>query len=149
MEIIVLLDDLEDEIKSAKKMPFTGKYLIDPDYLLDKLDRIRAVLPEEIEAAKTVISERDRIFEDARRESKYILDDTRFQAAQLVSDDEITRNASQIAEEMINKSKALSLEIREGADEYAEQLLRYLESVMNESLKSVKKGLQELNERSS
>ena len=149
MEIIVLLDDLEDEIKSAKKMPFTAKYLIDPDYLLDKLDRIRAVLPEEIAAAKTVISERDRIFEDARRESKYILDDTRFQAAQLVSEDEITRNASQIAEEMINKSKALSQEIREGADEYAEQLLKYLESVLNESLKSVKKGLQELNERSS
>jgi len=149
MEIFALLDDLEDEIKNAKRMPLTAKSLIDPDYMLDKLDRIRAMLPEEIEAAKMVISERDRIFEDARRESKYILDDTKFQAAKLVSDDEITRNASQIAEEMINKSKALSKEIREGANEYAEQLLKYLESVLNESLKSVKKGIQELNERSS
>lgn len=146
MKIIMLLDEIEDEIKSAKKMPLTGKSLIDPDYFLERLDRIRAILPEEIEAAKTVISERDRIFEDARRESKYILDDTKFQAAKLVSHDEITRNASQAAEDMINNSKAISQEIREGANEYAEQLLKYVEKVLNESLKSVKQGIQEISE---
>lgn len=149
MEILVLLDELEEEIKNAKKMPLTAKYLIEPDYFLERLDRIRAILPEEIEAAKLVISERDRIFEDARRESSYILDDTKFQAAKLVSDDEITKNASQVAEDMLNKSKVLSQEIREGANEYAEQLLKYLESVLNESLNSVKQGLQEINEQSS
>jgi vacuolar-type H+-ATPase subunit H len=93
-----------------------------------------------------IIDERDRIFEDARRESKYILDDTRFQAAKLISDDEITKSASQVAEEMISKSKALSQEIREGANQYAVELLTYLEKVLNESLKSVEQGLQELNE---
>ena len=98
MEIIVLLDDLEDEIKNAKRMPLTSKSLIDVDYFLEKLDRIRAVLPEEIKTAIKIIDERDRIFEDARRESKYILDDTRFQAAKLISDDEITKSASQVAE---------------------------------------------------
>ena len=94
-------------------MPLTSKSLIDVDYFLEKLDRIRAVLPEEIKTAIKIIDERDRIFEDARRESKYILDDTRFQAAKLISDDEITKSASQVAEEMISKSKALSQEIRE------------------------------------
>ncbi|MGI6513335.1 MAG: ATPase [Syntrophomonadaceae bacterium] len=146
MEIIVLLDDLEDEIKNAKRMPLTSKSLIDVDYFLEKLDRIRAVLPEEIKTAIKIIDERDRIFEDARRESKYILDDTRFQAAKLISDDEITKSASQVAEEMISKSKALSQEIREGANQYAVELLTYLEKVLNESLKSVEQGLQELNE---
>ncbi len=149
MEILGLLDELEDEIKNATKVPLTAKCLVEPDYLLEKLDRIRAVLPEEIEAARMVISERDRIFEDAHRESKYILDDTKFQVAKLVSDDEITKNASEIAEEMINKSKEVSREIREGANEYAEELLKYLESVLNESLKSVKQGLQDINEHSS
>jgi gamma-glutamyl:cysteine ligase YbdK (ATP-grasp superfamily) len=148
MEILVLLDELEDEIKSAKKMPLTAKSLIEPEYILERLDRIRAILPEEIEAAKLVITERDRIFEDARRESRYIVDDTKFQAAKLVSDDEITRNASQIAEEMLKKTEAVSREIRESADEYAEQLLKYLESVLNESLNSVRQGLQEVKGQS-
>jgi uncharacterized coiled-coil DUF342 family protein len=79
----------------------------------------------------------------------YILDDTKFQAAKLVSDDEITRNASQVAEEMIEKSKAFSQEIRDGANEYAEQLLKYLESVLSESMKSVQQGLKELSEHTS
>ena len=35
MEIIVLLDDLEDEIKNAKRMPLTSKSLIDVDYFLE------------------------------------------------------------------------------------------------------------------
>ena len=43
-----------------------------------------------------VISERDRIFEDAHRESKYILDDTKFQVAKLVSDDEITKTPARL-----------------------------------------------------
>ncbi len=146
MEIIMLLDELEDEIKNAKRMPLIAKALIDADYVLEKLDRIRAVLPEEIQTAIKIIDERDRIFEDARRESKYILEDTRFQAAKMISNDEITRNASQVAEEMINKSKALSQEIREGANKYAIELLTYLEKVLNESLKSVEQGLRELNE---
>ena len=47
---------------------------------------------------------------------------------------------------MISKSKALSQEIREGANQYAVELLTYLEKVLNESLKSVEQGLQELNE---
>ncbi|NLW45049.1 MAG: ATPase [Syntrophomonadaceae bacterium] len=146
MEIIMLLDELEDEIKSAKRVPLTAKSLIDADYVLEKLDRIRAVLPEEIKTAIKIIDERDRIFEDARRESKYILDDTRFQAAKMISDDEITRNATQLAEEMINKSKAVSQEIREGANQYAMELLTYVEKVLNESLKSVEQGLRELSE---
>ncbi len=142
----MLLDELEDEIKSAKRVPLTAKSLIDADYVLEKLDRIRAVLPEEIKTAIKIIDERDRIFEDARRESKYILDDTRFQAAKMISDDEITRNATQLAEEMINKSKAVSQEIREGANQYAMELLTYVEKVLNESLKSVEQGLRELSE---
>lgn len=142
----MLLDELEDEIKNAKKMPLLSKSLIDVDYFLEKLDRIRAVLPEEIKTAMKIIEERDRIFEDARRESKYILEDTRFQAAKLISDDEITKNANQVAEEMIAKSRALSQEIREGANKYAVELLTYLEKVLNESLKSVEQGLRELNE---
>ncbi|MGI6548986.1 MAG: hypothetical protein ACOX4Q_02950 [Syntrophomonadales bacterium] len=149
MKILMLLDELEDEIKDAKRLPLTGKSLIDADYFLERLDRLRAIMPEEIEAAKKVLSERDRIFEDARRESMYILDDTKFQAAKLVSDDEITRNASQVAEEMIEKSKAFSQEIRDGANEYAEQLLKYLESVLSESMKSVQQGLKELSEHTS
>ena len=107
--------------------------------VLEKLDRIRAVLPEEIKTAIKIIDERDRIFEDARRESSisWMIPGS---GGQMISDDEITRNASQVAEEMINKSKALSQEIREGANQYAIELLTYLEKVLNESLKSVEQG---------
>jgi len=147
MEILELLDELEDEIKAAKRIPLTDKALIEPEYLLERLDRIRAVLPEEIESARLIINERDRIFEDARRESRYIIDDTKLQAARMVSDDEITKNATQVAEEMLAKTEAVAREIREGANEYAEQLLTYLEKVLHESMNSVKQGLEEIRKQ--
>ncbi|NLV17042.1 MAG: hypothetical protein GXY50_07535 [Syntrophomonadaceae bacterium] len=146
MEIIKLLDEIEEEIKGAKRMPMTAKLLLEPEGILERLDRIRAVLPEEIEAAQMVISERERIFEEAKKEARYILDDSKYQASRLVSDDEITRNANQIAEEMLLRTDEAAREIRGSADEYAENLLKYLQSIITESLNSVNQGLKEISE---
>lgn len=148
MEIIAILDEIEERIKESKKVPFSGKTLIEPEYLLDKLDRIRAVLPEEIEAARLVINEQERIFEEATREAKGFVEDSMYQAARLVENDEITRQAKQVAEEIIAKGQSVALEIHESANEYADQVLGYLEQVLKDSLISVQKGRAEIKESS-
>ncbi len=148
MEIIRILDQIEEDIKSAKKMPLTAKSLVEPEFILDKLDRIRAVLPEEVEAARLMILERDRIFEEARKEARYMLDDTKFQVSKLVSEDEITRHANLMAEELLSKTEDTAREIRKSADEYAENLLKYLKRLLEDSLSSVNQGISEISEQS-
>ncbi|MGE5423329.1 MAG: ATPase [Ignavibacteriales bacterium] len=148
MEIIAILDELEERIKESKKVPFSGKSLIEPEYFLDKLDRIRAVLPEEIEAARLVIHEQERIYEEANREAKGFVEDSMYQAARLVETDEITKQAKQVAEEIIAKGQSVALEIHQGANEYADKVMAYLEQVLKESLVSVQKGRSEIKENS-
>ena len=70
MEIFRILDEMELLLKGSKKMPFTGgKSLVETNRFLDRVDRIRAILPEELETAKQLISEKDRIVNEAFSEA--------------------------------------------------------------------------------
>ncbi|MGE5415904.1 MAG: ATPase [Acidobacteriota bacterium] len=148
IEIIAILDEVEEVVKDSKKVPFSGKVLLEPEYLLDRLDRIRAILPEEIEAAKLVITEQERIYEEAQKEAKGLIDDTKTQAARMVDMDEITKHARQVAEEVIGKAESVSREIRAGANDYADEVLALVEKVLRDNMQAIQMGRSELKEQS-
>ena len=66
MEIFRIMDEIEMIIKEGKKIPlYSGKTLVDVNRLLDRLDRMRAVLPEELETARILLQDKERIVQDA------------------------------------------------------------------------------------
>lgn len=147
MEIFRILDELEMMIKDSKKMPFSnGKAMIESHRFLDRLDRIRAILPEELETAKILINQKDKIVNEACAEAEKYFEQSKDKAARMVDDNEITRNAMSVAEEIVSKAEQVSMEIRRDANEYAEGVLSHMEIVLRRGLEAVTQGKEDIKE---
>ncbi len=146
MEIWDILDEIEDIIKSAIRIPFSGKAVIDAEFLLEKIDRIRAVLPGELEEARTLLEEQQQMFNEASRTAQQIIDESKYQAARIIEHSEITRQAESVSKEIVTKAEELAREIKLEANQYAEELLTYMERVLREGLNSIQKGRSQLKE---
>mgnify|MGYP000960413657 CR=1 FL=1 len=147
MEIFRILDELEMMIKDSKKMPFSnGKAMIESHRFLARLDRIRAILPEELETAKILINQKDKIVTEACAEAEKYVEQSKDKAARMVDDNEITQNAMSVAEEIVNKAEQVSMEIRRDANEYAEGVLSHMEIVLRRGLEAVTQGKEDIKE---
>lgn len=141
MEIFRILDELELMLKEGKKVPFSsGKSIVETNRFLDRLDRIRAVLPEEIEIAKKIMEDKDRIYKDACAEAEQYVEQSRDKVARMVDDNEITRNAMQVAEEIVARADEVARQARRDADEYADGVLTHMEMVLRKGLETVIQG---------
>jgi hypothetical protein len=147
MEIYRILDELELMIKDSKKVPLSsGKVMVESHRFLDRLDRIRAILPEELETARLIIAEKDRIVKDAFAQADEYVEQSRDQVARLVDDNEITKNAMQMGEEIVAKAEQMAREIRQDANEYADGVLTHMEIVLKKGLEAISQGKEEIQE---
>jgi len=83
----------------------------------------------------------------AREEAEQIIAAAQEQAALLLQDQSILREAETKAQEIIARSEAKSDETMRGADQYAADVLVRLESDLVKTLSIIKKSLEVLEER--
>ncbi|HHY59687.1 MAG TPA: ATPase [Clostridia bacterium] len=144
MDVFEMLDELEDIIESGTRVPLTGKVLVDAEEVLDCIDQIRAVLPEEIRQARWIAKERERVLADAKQEAEETLKRAQTQIEQMALESEMVKMAEQKAQEILARAKSIEMEMREGAMAYAEQILDQLESNLNKALESIRESKSEL-----
>jgi len=143
--LLDLIEQLEEILDHGTKVPLTGKVMVDEDVILETLDGIRSVLPEEIRQANLVLAERDRFIEEARNESQRMLDRAQKHAEQLLQEDEIVAQSRSYAEEIAQKAQQYSREVKLGALKYSDDLLRDVEMKLEETFKGIKASREELN----
>lgn len=147
MEIFRILDEMELMIKNSKRVPLSnGKAIIEAHIFLDRLDRIRAVLPEELDEARLLLSEKDRIVQKACAEAGEYLEDTKSQVARMIDESEITKNAMSLAEDIVSKAEQVANEIRRDANEYADGVLSHMEIVLNKGLDAIRRGRDDIQD---
>ena len=61
MEIMEIIDMMEETIDKATVVPLSGKIVVDKEDLLDYIQEMRLVFPDEVKEAKWVKEERERI----------------------------------------------------------------------------------------
>ena len=141
MEIFRILDEMELLLKGSRKVPLTGgKSLVETSRFLERVDRIRAILPEELETARLLLAERDKIVSDACLEANQFVEHTKNEAARMVDDNEITRHAMAVAEDIVAQGEKVAEQIRRDAEEYADGVLSQIEYVLRKGLDSVVQG---------
>ena len=64
MTVLELLDELEEIINTAPKFPLTGKVMVDATEILDLSKDIRLSLPDDVQQAKWIRDEKERILSD-------------------------------------------------------------------------------------
>lgn len=144
MELIELLAQLEEAVDAAPRVPLTGKALIDPEELFALIEELRATLPSDLSEAARWRQEREATLAEAREEAEALVREARAFAAQLTDETAIAREAQARADEIIDQSKRVAREIRVGAREYADEVLRNLEESYNQELQLIRRHREEL-----
>lgn len=144
MEILELLDRLEEILTRAPRVPLTGKIWVDPDEVLALMDELREVVPEEVRTANAMHRERMQLMADARAEAEAIVRDAKQYVAQLTDETAIAKEAQARADEMIDQAKRVAKEIRQGAKEYADEMLQKTERALTQSEADLNRALQVL-----
>ena len=129
MDVLVLIDKLDDLVHNAKQVPLTDQVRVDKEEIYDILDQMRATIPEEIKQARWIVKE------------------ARERQEQLVSQQEVTRQAERAAEDIIEDARAREREIRLGAEDYADEILNTLEVNLSKFIAAVQRGRERLQGR--
>ncbi len=126
------------------------------------LDRIDASIPEDIKEAELILKRRDEIHLEAQNRAERIINDAQNEAARILSESELLRavqqEASKIREQVITDCEEIraqaikeaettkmlamqeAMKTREGAENYAEQILNNLETDLNQLQQIVRNG---------
>ena len=97
-----LLEDLESIVVNASKMPFTNKKVVDEEELLSIVDELKGAMPDEVEQARKVLAERDKIIADAQRHADSMVAQAKDYIAKLTEESEIVRQSQEHANQIIH-----------------------------------------------
>lgn len=135
--VMKLLDEIEEVLDQSRAVPFSSKVNVDKEEIYDIIAEIRTRLPNEIKQSKWVLEERNKILIDAKKEADAIVKSTQEQVAKLVEDHEVTKQAYERANEIVEESKRTAKEMRIGAIEYADEVLSMAEKNLKNMLESI------------
>ncbi len=141
------MERLESLIANGKKLPLTNNVVVDQVAALDLVDQLRVAVPEEVRSAKRINSEAERLIEQAREEAERVIARAQEQAAFLIEERELTRAAQEEGQRIVAAAESEGDGIRQGADEYAASVLIALEGEVVKALKTIKRGIELLDER--
>jgi F0F1-type ATP synthase membrane subunit b/b' len=94
------LNKLEEIILASPRVPFSGRTLIDEDQLLDQLDAIRLNLPPAFRQAVQILQQRNTLLAEAERYAHDLIAAAEQQAAQILDELGIVRQAEQMAQQL-------------------------------------------------
>ena len=146
MDIMEIIDMMEDTINKASTVPLTGKIMMDRDELLDYIQEIRLVYPEQLKEAKWVKTERQRILEEAEERADSIKKSAEEMQEKLVDEHEITRQATANANDIISKAQKDGREIKLAAIKFADELLERVEADVKSVGDKLRQGRENLRQ---
>ncbi len=123
IKLLSLLEELEDLITSSSKMPFSEKGIIDLDVAEKIIEDIRANLPRDIQQARWLDQERDRIINDAKKEYNRMINEAREQVEYLVNNNNIYKDAQKRADALLKEAENHANYMKYRSYEYIDQLL--------------------------
>ncbi len=151
MEILDLVDKLEGMALQAKKMPITGRSMIDAERLIELIDQMRLAIPRNISEAQEVLERREQIINqtmlDARRirataesDSRHLVEESEMVKSAKKRGEEIYAEAEQKAQRLLQAVEIEARNRRAGADQYCQDVLTKLEEDVAKVLETIRAG---------
>ena len=125
MEVMEIIEMMEETIDKAPVVPLSGKILLDKEDILDYIQEMRLVFPDELKEAKWVKGERQRILTEAETKADEMIKNAEERMAQMVDENEITRQAYE-------KASEIEASARNEAAQMSAQLGQYVNDMLNE-----------------
>ncbi|MGH2705278.1 MAG: hypothetical protein ACRDJ4_09330 [Actinomycetota bacterium] len=147
MDLFGELDQVMGQIAGAKPVPFSASAMINKKEILQRLERIRTLAPDELREARSMMRERTEVLAKAQGEADAIRAGARDERDRMVARTEIVNAASREAEKIIEEARGKAREIRMEAEEYVDAKLANFEVVLQKTLAAVAKGRESLRGR--
>lgn len=146
MDILQLIDRLEELFNDAKAVPFTHNVLVDEDRMLEIIDQMRIVIPDEVKKAQQILAQRDRFLAQAQEEADRTIILAREKAEQIAAKDNIVVEAQRRAEQILAQARADAEATRRDADDYVVDTLVQLQDSLEKVLNQVRNGVRTVQE---
>lgn len=166
MDILHLIDRLEALVGSGTHVKPFGRVMLNEQDVLNLIDQMRVSIPEDMREAQKIVRERDHLLDEAREEVQRAAERAEAEVQEKLSETTFVQLAEQRAREieaearqeaqsilaearaeaerLIAAADAEANERRTGADDYALDVLRRLDSQLTSFLTSVRRGVEAL-----
>lgn len=135
-----LLLELHAIVDEARPAPLSNAVKVDRDLLLDILDQAITRLPEDLRNARWLLKERDEFLARTQREADEILAAAAGQAERMVQRSEVLRAAEAKARRIVEQARTEAARVRNECDDYCDQRLAKLETVLERTMTVVAAG---------
>ena len=151
MEILELIDKLEGIAGRSRRVPITGRAMIDSEKLLELIDQMRLAVPRNVQEAQEVLERREQIINQTMLDARRIRATAEQDARHLVEDSEMVKVAKRRSDEIIAEAEARAHRMlgavetdararRAGADRYSQEALAELEEQVLVLLNTIHAG---------
>ena len=144
MDTRKLLEELENVIDSATEVPFSNKNMVDKDEIERLIDAINQSLPNELESARRIVADKERILLDAEKKADDTIAQAKDYIARITEESELVKQAQERANEVVTAANHSAEELRSSSVTYATDVLKYVETNMENMLDTLKKNRQSL-----
>ena len=132
MTVLELLNELEEIVNTAPRVPLASKVMVDANEILELAKDMRLSLPDDVQQAKWVIDEKDKIHAEAKSEYERIIIEARKQADSLVEEHVISQRAKEVAQEVYRRADEYSRDMRLRTYNYMDEVLYGFRQKMDE-----------------
>ena len=146
MSIERLLEDMENMLVDATRVPLTNKLVLEEDEIAQFIDELREMLPKEIFESRRIVSERQRILEEAQTEAQNIIDNAKKFVGKLTDEHIIARQAEEQANFLVAEARKTAQELRGDSINYASDVFNHLVMNIERTLDTVKSAQRELQQ---
>lgn len=145
-----IIDEIEEYLDNCKTYPLSStKIIVNKDEIEELLNELRKKTPEEVKRYQKIISNKEAILADAQAKADTILAQAQVRNDELVSEHQIMQSAyaqaneivmlaTKQAQEILDTATSDANNIRMGAMQYTDDLLRNLESAIGHSMEAAK-----------
>jgi F0F1-type ATP synthase membrane subunit b/b' len=109
--------------------------------MLEIIDQMRIVIPDEVKKAQQVLTQRDRFLAQAQEEADRTIVLAREKAEQIAAKDNIVIEAQRRAEQILAQGRADAEATRRDADDYVVDTLLQLQDNLEKVLNQVRNGV--------
>ena len=143
VDILYLVDRLEELVGVGKRVPFSGRVMVEEEQFLELVDQLRIAIPNEIKQAQRVIRERERIIAESQEEATKILETAKKRAEYIISEQGILSEARQQSEEILRLADERRKRVKGEIDVYAMQQFNRVEEALREGLEIIDNAVRE------
>ncbi len=137
-EILDLMDGLLDK---SSAVPFSNKRMVDSEQMREYIDTIRLNMPTEVKKAKDTARDRENILAEANKNAEEIIKLAEERAKVLVSEQEIIKQAGEVANDQLKRAKEQADQIVADAMTKDREIRNALASNLNKVLSDAERVL--------